>query len=81
VRGRDPGGNRAVDRRAGEPGRPPGSFGCIVRPAFAGIVVASTFAAPPGARLAQRLSDATRRRIFALFVAILGLRMLWGLLK
>lgn len=64
-----------------EPGLPPGSIGYIVLPAFAGIVVASTLAAPFGARLAHRLSDATLRRIFALFVALLGLRMLWGLLK
>lgn len=62
------------------PGLPPWSIGYIVLPAFAGIVVASTLAAPFGARLAHRLSDATLRRIFALFVAILGLRMLWGLL-
>jgi hypothetical protein len=65
----------------GEPGRPPWSVGYIVLPAFAGIVVASTTAAPFGARLAHRLSDVTLRRIFALFVASLGLRMLWGLLR
>jgi uncharacterized membrane protein YfcA len=63
------------------PGLPPWSVGYIVLPAFAGIVVASTLAAPLGARLAHRLSDVTLRRIFALFVTILGLRMLWGLLK
>jgi hypothetical protein len=65
----------------GEPGRPPWSLGYIVLPAFAGIVVASTLAAPFGARLAHRLSDVTLRRIFALFVAVLGLRMLWGLVR
>jgi uncharacterized membrane protein YfcA len=64
-----------------EPGRPPWSLGYIVLPAFASIVVASTLAAPLGARLAHRLSDATLRRLFALFVALLGLRMLWGLLE
>jgi uncharacterized membrane protein YfcA len=36
---------------------------------------------PVFARLAHRLSEATLRRIFALFVALLGLRMLWGLLR
>ena len=64
-----------------EPGLPPWSVGYIVLPAFAGIVVASTLAAPFGATLAHRLSDATLRRIFAVFVTLLGLRMLWSVLK
>jgi hypothetical protein len=64
-----------------EPGLPPWSVGYVVLPAFAGIVVASTLAAPLGARLAHRLPETMLRRIFALFVAILGVRMLWGLLK
>jgi len=64
-----------------EPSLPPWSFGYVVLPAFAGIVVASTAAAPLGARLAHRLSEKVLRRIFALFVALLGLRMLWGLLR
>jgi uncharacterized membrane protein YfcA len=64
-----------------EPGRPPWSIGYIVLPAFASVVVASTLSAPLGAKLAHRLSDATLRRLFALFVALLALRMLWGLLK
>ncbi|MHB8535888.1 MAG: sulfite exporter TauE/SafE family protein [Sulfuricaulis sp.] len=63
------------------PGLPPYSVGYVVLPAFTGIVVASALAAPFGARLAHRLSDATLRRIFAVFVALLSLRMLWGLLK
>ena len=64
-----------------EPTLPPWSLGYVVLPAFAGIVVASTAAAPLGARLAHRLSETVLRRIFALFVALLGLRMLWGLLR
>ncbi len=62
------------------PGLPPWSLGYVALPAFAGIVVASTAAAPFGARLAHRLSDATLRRLFAAFVTILGVKMLWGLL-
>ncbi|UCH54056.1 MAG: sulfite exporter TauE/SafE family protein [Pseudomonadota bacterium] len=62
-------------------GRPPWSIGYVVLPAMAGIVVASMAAAPFGARLAHRLSDVTLRRIFAVFVFILGVHMLWGLLK
>lgn len=61
-------------------GLPPWSVGYVVLPAFAGIVAASMLAAPLGARLAHRLSDATLRRIFAGFVTILGMRMLWTLL-
>ena len=64
-----------------EPSLPPWSFGYVLLPAFAGIVVASTAAAPLGARLAHRLSETVLRRIFSLFVALLGLRMLWGLLR
>jgi hypothetical protein len=60
-------------------GLPPWSVGYIVLPAFAGIVVASTLAAPLGARLAHRLPDKTLKRIFALFVAVLGVRMLFSL--
>ena len=63
-----------------DPRLPPWSVGYVVLPAFIGIVVASTLAAPFGARLAHRLSETTLRRIFALFVAILGVRMLWALL-
>lgn len=63
-----------------DPRLPPWSVGYVVLPAFLGIVVASTLAAPFGARLAHRLSEATLRRIFALFVTILGARMLWVLL-
>ncbi len=65
----------------GDPCLPPLSVGYVVLPAFIGIVVASTLAAPLGARLAHRLSENTLRRIFALFVAILGVRMLIGLIK
>jgi len=59
---------------------PPYSVGYVVLPAFIGIVVASTLAAPFGAKLAHRLSEVILRRIFALFVTVLGVRMLWTLL-
>ncbi len=64
----------------GDPRLPPHSVGYVVLPAFIGIVIASMLAAPFGARLAHRLSEITLRRIFALFVTILGVRMLWALL-
>ena len=65
----------------GDPRLPPLSAGYVVLPVFIGIVAASTLAAPLGARLAHRLSENTLRRVFALFVAILGVRMLFGLIK
>ncbi len=65
----------------GRAGLPPWTFGYVALPAFAGIVVASTAAAPLGARLAHYLSETTLRRVFAVFVALLGLHMLWNLLR
>jgi uncharacterized membrane protein YfcA len=64
-----------------DPRLPPWSFSYVLLPAFLGVVVASVATAPFGARLAHRLPEKTLRRIFALFVAVLGLRMLWSLLK
>lgn len=64
-----------------DPRLPAWSFSYVSLPAFLGVVVASVAAAPLGARLAHRLPEKTLRRIFALFVAVLGLRMLWGLLR
>lgn len=61
-----------------ETGLPPYSVGYVVLPAFIGIVVASMLAAPLGAWLAHRLSDTTLRRLFAAFLAALGMRMLLG---
>ncbi|MFP5348451.1 MAG: sulfite exporter TauE/SafE family protein [Gammaproteobacteria bacterium] len=61
-----------------ETGLPPYSVGYVVLPAFIGIVIASVLAAPLGAWLAHRLSETTLRRLFALFLAVLGMRMLFG---
>ncbi len=63
-----------------DPRLPPWSFSYVLLPAFFGVVAGSVAAAPLGARLAHRLPEKTLRRIFALFVALLGLRMLWGLM-
>lgn len=60
-----------------EPGLPPWSAGYINLPAFIGIVVASTAFAPLGAALAHRLSPKVLKRLFALFLLVLGIRMLW----
>lgn len=52
------------------------STGYIYWPALAGIVITSVLFAPLGARWAHRLPLVKLRRIFALFVVILGLRIL-----
>jgi uncharacterized membrane protein YfcA len=57
---------------------PPYSSGYVYWPAFAGIVVASILTAPLGARLAHRLPAAQLKRIFAVLLYILGIRMLMG---
>jgi uncharacterized membrane protein YfcA len=54
------------------------SSGYIYWPAFGGIVLASVLMAPLGARLAHSLPAAQLKRIFSLFLALLGLRMLMG---
>jgi len=55
---------------------PPWSIGYVNLPAYAGIVVASTLFAPLGAALAHRLAPSTIKRTFALFLFILGVKML-----
>lgn len=58
--------------------RPEMSFGYINLPAFFGIVVASTLFAPLGARLAHSLPDIVLKRFFAVFLGVLGLKLLLG---
>jgi uncharacterized membrane protein YfcA len=57
---------------------PEWSSGYVYWPAFAGIAVASTAFAPLGAKLAHSLPGAKLKRIFALFLAVIGLRLLLG---
>jgi len=56
--------------------RPPWSIGYINLPAYLGIVIASTLFAPLGARLAHRISELLLKRIFAVFLVIVGIYML-----
>lgn len=60
----------------GEAGLPYGSTGFVYWPAFLGIAAASVLFAPLGARLAHTLPAATLKRYFAIFLALLGVRML-----
>ena len=59
--------------------RPAWSVGFINLPAYIGIVIASTIFAPLGAKLAHRIAEKTLKRIFAVFLVIVGLKMLSSL--
>jgi len=56
---------------------PPYASGYIYWPAFFGIVLASYFTAPIGARLAHKLPVKTLKRGFAVFLIILAIKMLF----
>lgn len=62
----------------GEPALPAGSSGYLYWPALAGVVAASMWVAPFGARLAHSLPGPLLKRIFAGFLALLGAAMLSG---
>lgn len=59
----------------GETGLPPWSTGFLYWPAFAGVVVASVLVAPLGARLAHWLDPAKLKRLFGVFLLLLGTYM------
>ncbi len=56
-------------------GLPPWSLGFLYVPAFIGISATSMLTAPLGARLAHRLKGATLRRIFAVFLVVMGVKV------
>lgn len=62
----------------GQAGLPPGSTGHIYWPALAAIAAISIFTAPLGAQVAHTLPVPTLKRAFAVVVAVVGVRMLWG---
>ena len=60
-------------------GLPPYSLGFIYLPALAAIVAASVLTAPLGAKLAHRLPVNKLKKLFALLLYTLALRMAWSL--
>jgi uncharacterized membrane protein YfcA len=60
------------------PNLPAGSLGYVYLPAFFGVTLTSFFTAPWGARVAHRLPVRTLRRVFAVFLLIVSLRMAYG---
>lgn len=61
-----------------ETGLPPWSTGYLYWPAGAGIAVASVLCAPLGAWLAHQVPAQGLKRFFALFLGVVGLRMLFA---
>jgi uncharacterized membrane protein YfcA len=59
---------------------PPYSLGFIYLPALIGIILASTAAAPMGARLAHTLPVRRLKLLFALLLILLASKMVWNLL-
>jgi uncharacterized membrane protein YfcA len=57
----------------------PYTYGFINLPAVLVISITSFFAAPLGANLTQKLPVATLKKIFALLLTLLSLKMLWNL--
>jgi uncharacterized membrane protein YfcA len=57
---------------------PPASLGYLYLPALLGLAATSVAFAPVGASLAHRLPTTALRRVFALFLFLVGLRMLAG---
>lgn len=53
------------------------STGYLYWPAFIGIVIASYFTAPIGARLTHQLPVKTLKRVFGLLLIILAIKMFW----
>ncbi len=63
----------------GVPARPPYSVGFVNLPAFLGIVGASTAFAPLGARIAHTIPPTILKRVFAVFLGVLGVKLLLDL--
>jgi uncharacterized membrane protein YfcA len=62
----------------GAPFQPGLNTGFIIWPAMAAIVVTSVLLAPVGARLAHHWPRENLQRVFALFLLIVGGKMLWS---
>lgn len=59
------------------PDLPAGSLGFVYLPALGGIVLGSVLTAPLGARTTHRLPVRRLKRVFAVLLAVLALRMMW----
>jgi uncharacterized membrane protein YfcA len=60
------------------PNRPDWAFGYVYLPAFLGIIATSTVSARLGAYFAHALDQKLLQRLFACFLAILSIRLIWN---
>jgi uncharacterized membrane protein YfcA len=60
------------------PDLPAWSVGYIYGPALVGVAAASMLTAPLGARLAHTLPTDLLKKVFAVFLALVGTKMLLG---
>ncbi len=60
------------------PERPDWAFGYVYLPAFLGIIATSTLSARLGARFAHSLDQKLLQRLFACFLAVLSIRLIWN---
>lgn len=61
----------------GQAGLPWGSLGFVNLPGFLVVAVLTSLTAPLGARLAHRLDRTLLKRLFAVFLALMGASILW----
>ncbi len=64
----------------GMPTLPEYSFGFVYLPALAGLVTASIFTAPFGAKLAHSLPVPTLKKYFSILLYVMATQMLWSIL-
>jgi uncharacterized protein len=57
---------------------PEGSFGYVYCPAFLGIVLASIFTAPIGAKWANKIPSKQLKRYFSILLFVMAVKMLWS---
>ena len=62
-----------------KPNLPEYALGYVYLPATLGIVITSIFTAPIGAKLTNRLDTNMLKKIFAVFLVLVSIRMLIGL--
>ncbi|WP_251978814.1 sulfite exporter TauE/SafE family protein [Salinicola avicenniae] len=62
----------------GEPGLPSGATGFVMWPAFLGLIVTSVPMARVGVKIAHALPARTLRRIFALLLIVVGIKLIIG---
>ncbi len=65
----------------GREGLPLGSVGFVNLPGFAIVAALTATTAPIGARMAHRLDRAKLKRLFAVFLALMGANLLWEALR